>query len=140
MDLEFLHNVKEFFIGGGLSNVGMKITKEGMWFGSKKFADAPFSVDMNGVVKGGGGGFSGKSTSGGSGTLPAGWTISHPSTGIYTITHNLGTTNYIVLVTAIDNGSAIAGGRSISSNTFQVGITSGGSGADCAFHFTLIKL
>lgn len=35
--------------GGGGDN-GMKYDKQGMWFGAKRFADAPFSVDMSGNV------------------------------------------------------------------------------------------
>lgn len=33
---------------GGFGDNGLKADKSGMWFGSRKFADAPFKVDMSG--------------------------------------------------------------------------------------------
>jgi len=36
--------------------------------------------------------------------LPAGWTSTRTGTGEYTVTHNLGTTAYAVLLTGIGNG------------------------------------
>lgn len=38
-----------FSMGGGGAN-GIKADQQGMWFGARKFADAPFSVDMSGFV------------------------------------------------------------------------------------------
>lgn len=35
--------------------------------------------------------------------FPSGWSVAHTGTGAYTVTHNLGTTNYVVVITL--NGS-----------------------------------
>lgn len=37
--------------------------------------------------------------------FPAGWSVARPSTGVYTVTHNLGSTSYAVVCTII--GSAV---------------------------------
>jgi len=69
--------------------------------------------------------------------FPPGWSVSHPGTGLYTITHNLGHTNYSVVVSAVDNVSAWGGPRSISANSFQVGMNGGSGPADVGFCFSV---
>lgn len=87
-------------------------------------------------IAGGSSLYSGAVTSGGTaGTpFPSGWTVSvgsGGSVGIYTITHNLGTTAYTVVATATGAFSYgnIPGVTNISSNSFQItmGTVSGGS-------------
>lgn len=51
------------------------------------------------------------------------WSVSNPSTGVFTITHNMGTTNYVVLATALRasrTGAYIAKISDRSSNSFTV--------------------
>ena len=93
-------------------------------------------------VGGGGSVFGGNVTSAGAaGTLfPSGWSVAHTGTGFYTITHNLGTTSYAVVTSALDNASAISGIRSINTNTFVITtLDSTFNPADTAFHFLLTK-
>lgn len=47
---EYFNNVKEINVGDGGSNV-MRADRTGLWLGGKKFADATFSVDMDGSAK-----------------------------------------------------------------------------------------
>jgi hypothetical protein len=50
VDSALQKDYNEWSMGGGGAN-GLKADQQGMWFGSKKFADAVFSVDMAGNVK-----------------------------------------------------------------------------------------
>lgn len=43
------NDFNQFSMGGGGEN-GLKADPQGLWFGSKKYADAPFKVDMSGNV------------------------------------------------------------------------------------------
>lgn len=52
-----LDNVKSFQVGYGGKN--MRVDSQGLWLGADKFADAPFSVDMEGNMKATSGVFSG---------------------------------------------------------------------------------
>ena len=64
--------------------------------------------------------FGGNVVSGAAGTLfPSGWTVTHTSTGVYTITHNLNTTAYAVVITLVTPG-LIAAVTSRAANSFQV--------------------
>lgn len=91
-------------------------------------------------------GYVGSVTSSGTSTfLPSGWTVAHTSTGVYTITHNLGTTNYAVNVTGTGSFSYanVPGITNIGSNTCQITIGTiqvGGSvtPTDNSFNFILI--
>lgn len=70
------------------------------------------------------------------------FTLTNPSTGNYTITHNLGTTNYNVQLTpyaASGAGAPSAKVSSLSANSFDV-ITydETGSATDFSFYFTLV--
>ena len=49
--------------------------------------------------------------------FPKGWSVNNGSTGNYTITHNLGTTNYSVSVTELTNGTPTPAIFNIYSNT-----------------------
>lgn len=51
---------------------------------------------------------------------PSGWSVSNDGTGLYTVTHNLGTTNYVVMVTPLASLVKHASIQARSSNTFQV--------------------
>lgn len=68
------------------------------------------------------------------------WTVVKNSTGNYTITHNIGDTNYIVLLTAEDTNPRIIGVSGITSSVFVIKTTSdAGTLTDTAFHFIVYK-
>ena len=71
--------------------------------------------------------------------FPTGWSSSRITTGIYTITHNLGSTNYAVVATAI-GGNSVVHINSPGSTTFGIIPESVGStpvGQDTQFYFNL---
>jgi hypothetical protein len=73
--------------------------------------------------------------------LPQGWTSSRTSTGLYTITHNLGTTNYAPIVTAFLNGGTgfrAAQVHTQSANSFVIDIAVSGTDTDSSFSFVVI--
>lgn len=78
-------------------------------------------------------------SSGAAGTpFPTGWSASKNSTGNYTITHNLGTTSYVVVATPVGNDTIHAVILSTGSNSFVVvTANNAGSDADCDFMFIL---
>ncbi len=70
--------------------------------------------------------------------FPPNWSVAHTATGFYTITHNLGHSNYAVTANGLDNASAIAGIRTIRSTTFVITILDvTGTPQDCAFCFSV---
>lgn len=70
--------------------------------------------------------------------FPSGWTSTRNSLGSYTVTHNLGTTAYSPVVSAVGSTAVTARVPTISSNTVQVYTTdSAGSLADSAFSFII---
>ncbi len=70
--------------------------------------------------------------------FPLNWSVAHTATGFYTITHNMGHSNYAVTATAIDNASVVAGGRSIGSSTFVITtVDFTGNPVDTAFSFAV---
>lgn len=86
-----------------------------MWGGNKVASSAPFRVTKAGVVYSGGTAIPTTYTGVflvGTGSMESGWgatsswSAGTPASGKITITHNLGTTNYTVLVTVM-NGSAM---------------------------------
>lgn len=84
--------------------------------------------------------FTGRVTGAGASVkLPTGWTSSKNSTGIYVVTHNLGTTNYTVVCGA-DNNLTVSGGAG-GANSFTVYCRAGDTGAatDSQFGFILVK-
>lgn len=78
-----------------------------MWAGNKTAASAPFRVTKGGALYTGGalltGRYSGAvvSTAMESGWNSSAWSVASGSTGVYTVTHNLAHTNYLVLVSAL---------------------------------------
>lgn len=52
--------------------------------------------------------------------FPAGWSVAHTGTGDYTITHNLGTTNYTFVGTLFANTGAIITFNQQNSNTMEI--------------------
>lgn len=86
------------------------------------------------------GGYSGRVDSGGAaGTpFPTGWTSVKNSTGNYTVTHNLGTTAYAPVVSAVGSTAVTARVPGINANNVQVYTTdSAGSLVDSAFSFII---
>jgi len=81
--------------------------------------------------------YGGRVTSNASGTpFPTGWSLSHGSTGFYTITHNLGHSNYVVAVTLLTNpGRANISSDSTTSFTVR---TQNASGSDADFDFYFV--
>lgn len=78
-----------------------------MWAGNATAASAPFRVTKAGALYAGGalltGRYSGAvvATAMESGWNSSSWSVASGSTGVYTVTHNLGHTNYLVLVSAL---------------------------------------
>ena len=71
--------------------------------------------------------------------FPSGWSSTKNAGGDYTITHNLGTTSYSVVITAISGGD-LCKAATISSNTFRVfTFANGGTYTDTKFNFLLVK-
>jgi hypothetical protein len=74
--------------------------------------------------------------------LPSGWSSTKTATGKYTITHNLGTTNYTIVAIA---NNRFATWEAIATNTFTIYIYGHDNVSgdmlfqDAAFHFILIK-
>ncbi len=84
----------------------------------------------------------GSVTSGGSAStpFPSSWSVSHPATGRYTITHNFGTTDYAVIVTTVVSVAKIWTIESKGSNSFTVRIANTSfSLEDNAFDFIVIR-
>lgn len=73
-------------------------------------------------------------------TLPAGWSSSHPGTGQFVITHNLGTLNYSVTCEIMSPTDTRATGISRSTNSFQINIgnSNNSGGQDYDFNFIVI--
>lgn len=71
--------------------------------------------------------------------FPSGWSITYNAVGSYTITHNLGTTNYVV------TGSIISGGKDllvtgIVANSFDIlTVNNSNTAVDSKFTFILLK-
>lgn len=80
-------------------------------------------------------------SSGTANTLPRGWSVTKPSTGVYTVTHNLNIAGTQYSVTASPVGAPNSGycsGMAKSNNSFEFYMAnSSGAAVDCAFDFTL---
>lgn len=77
------------------------------------------------------------------GILPNGWTASNPSTGIFKITHNLGTLAYVVVASALGNATAAAVDLAVNKNFVNfTWLTPGTSPApiDVSFFFQLTTI
>lgn len=81
--------------------------------------------------------YGGKVTSNAAGSpFPSGWSLEHPSTGNYTITHNLGTNNYVVVVMCDSTTTRAITITSKSSSSFNIYIkNSAGSDTDTDCYF-----
>ena len=79
-------------------------------------------------------------TSGSADRLPSGWTSTKDAVGEYTVTHNLGTSNYTVIPTARSGSDNIAILADVNSNDFELECYDWGSDTkeDVDFHFILI--
>lgn len=53
--------------------------------------------------------------------FPTGWSVAHTATGKYTVTHNLGNTNYVVVGFLVNSGFGDGQLLDRSANTFEVG-------------------
>lgn len=114
---------------GDVGNLGLDV----QIFGQLRLNNGLYA-DMAGICSS-----SGVITNGGSEALT--WSVSK-STGVYTITHNLGTANYIVLATPVAGSGAGAPGikvQSKSSTDFVITTyNDAGSATDFQFYFMLI--
>lgn len=74
-------------------------------------------------------------------TLPSGWSSASGSTGVITVTHNLGSANYTLLFTGTNgSGNVIATENTKGANSFVVHTTDdGGSLVDVDINFILIQ-
>lgn len=74
--------------------------------------------------------------------LPPNWSCRYVSTGVYEITHNIGSTNYIILATGYKNGGT--GVRdthvtSLAATTFVVETVVAGTNTNSDFFFLVIR-
>lgn len=68
--------------------------------------------------------------------FPSGWSVSHPSTGNHTVTHNLGHTNYVVVAMPNTTTPRAISVTSLSTTAFNLNFkNSAGSDTDTDFHF-----
>lgn len=90
-----------------------------------------FYLDSTGLVKANG-------TAGA--IFPTGWTVATTGAGVYVITHNFGTTNYVPIVTANSGLPTMIGVVTIQANDFTV-VTydSTGNLVDTAFYFSVTR-
>ena len=84
--------------------------------------------------------FVGRITSAGVATyLPTGWTSAKNATGKYTITHNLQTTNYGVVLSTTSTLATEHDLNTLTSTAFSIELLLNGTFADGAFNFILVK-
>ena len=86
--------------------------------------------------------YGGQVNSAGTGVyMPSGWSSVRTSLGLYTITHNLGTTSYSVVANLLVN--ALTGReahiQSLSANTFAVYTFNGATTEDLNFNFVVVR-
>lgn len=71
--------------------------------------------------------------------VPAGWTVAVNGTGDYTITHNLGYTNYVANISVVSTTGGFANIYSFDANTIRVVTrTTGGVAVHSRFHLRVI--
>jgi hypothetical protein len=70
---------------------------------------------------------------------PSGWSVSRTGTGLVTVTHNLGTTNYAATLGTMSSGPQHQVQHSQTSNTILVETRSSGGFADLPFSFTVAR-
>jgi hypothetical protein len=65
---------------------------------------------------------------------PVDWAVERTATGLYTITHNLGHTNYVAVVVGMTGANYSEGAiQNYDANTITVGVFTGGTVADGRF-------
>jgi hypothetical protein len=72
--------------------------------------------------------------------LPPGWTVEESATGDITVTHNFGTSDYIVILTAQTGAARWATVNSVNSDTFRIltwNDTGGAARSNVNFHVHL---
>lgn len=75
------------------------------------------------------------------GTLPRGWSVTSSLTGIFTVVHNIGHTDYAVNATAATTSSHVVERIVLNTNSFQVKTTNlSNTAVDADFTFQLQKL
>lgn len=136
-----------FHIGTGASTIRMFIDDNEMWLGD--VGDFGFEVqvfgelrlnnglwaDMAGIVSS-----SGVMTNGGTDALT--WSVNKSSTGVYQISHGLGTSNYLVIATPFAGSGSGAPGVKVqakSSSSFTITTyNDSGTATDFQFYFMVI--
>lgn len=134
---------------GGIAPVGTLILFNNSTIVNELWARMPDDLDptggtwvnVSGEGSGGGTSFGGNVASGGTATsLPSGWTSAKTGTGAYTVTHNLGSTDYGVSITSSGGQFGVFAVYAINSNSFDCSTVSlAASLADCAFSFVLTQ-
>ena len=73
------------------------------------------------------------------GSLPAGWSSTKTGTGAYTVTHNLGSTNYIVVATSAGGAFGVCSIYALNADDFDLSIVRlAASAQDTDFTFILL--
>lgn len=74
-------------------------------------------------------------------SLPQFWTSATTGTGKYTVTHNLGTTSYVVVLTAVQSGLAlkVPNLATVTASAFTVEIDDTINYSNSRFHFILMR-
>jgi hypothetical protein len=74
-------------------------------------------------------------------SLPVSWTSAKTGTGAYTVTHNLGSASYTVVITAAGSQLGIASIYTINANTFTLSMFNTSAVlTDCDFTFILLPV
>jgi len=117
------------------------------FFGLPTTAQASGRVWNNGGVLnigagggGAGGAFGGRVADDGTAIyLPSGWSSAKTFTGVYTITHNLGHTNYSVAAVSMQTGTPAytLALQAVGNNTFRIDVSQSGSAIDIDFAFVV---
>lgn len=131
-------------IGTGASTIRMYIDDGQMWLGDAD--NFNFDIQCFGELRLNNGLFhdyAGYVLSGfsGGGTHAGSMSVSHSSTGIYTVSHGLGTSSYTVLITLRNSSAdrfAVVSSHTSSSFTVRIG-NAAGSLVDCDFDFAIFR-
>lgn len=140
-DATVLRNVKELQIGAGSTVI--RLDKSGLWAGAAKFVNAIWSLTPSGIMKSRGANqptiYTGYVVSNAASTpFPAGWSVAHTGTGVYTVTHTMATANYVVNVNIVNAAAKYAVVASPGSSTFQIlTFSTTPAAADLDFMFTV---
>lgn len=133
-----------FHIGTGASTIRGYIDDTQMWLGDA--GDYDFDIQIFGNMKLNNGIYSphaGAISSGGSasgGTQAGSWSITHSSTGVYVVNHNIGTSQYTPIITLRNSTATLlttVSAKSSSSFTVRIGDT-GGTLTNAAFDIAIM--